>query len=116
MMKYILIFIYVAISILLFVLNWDLFTTIVSFDMVVGTFNTLPFLALQIFGGIILGLFAFFDGVKDLKREVKINEMQNTIITMKKDAEIEALKKVYNAKIHEKKPEISPSASSEENN
>lgn len=114
-MKYILIFIYVAISILLFVLNWDLFTTVVSFDLILGKFNTLPFLLLQIFGGVILGLFAFFDGIKDLKRDVKISEMQNTIITMKKDAEIAALKSDYNAKLHDKKTEIPQSASSKEN-
>ncbi len=111
-MKYVLIFIYVAISILLFVLNWDLFTTVVSLDLVVGKFNTLPFLFIQIFGGVVLVIFAFVDGIKDLNREAKIREMHNTIITMQKDAEIAALKREYNAKLHEKNPEILPSANS----
>ena len=92
-MKYVLIFIYVAISILLFVLNWDLFTTVTVVDLGFGKFDALPFLILQIFGGIILGIFALVDGVKDLKREVKISELEKTILTLQKDSEIANLKK-----------------------
>ncbi len=97
-MKYILIFIYVSISILLLVLNWDLFTTMVLVDLGFGQFDALPFLILQIFGGVVLGVFVVVDGFKDLKREVKISEMEKTIITLKKDAEIAILKKAETAK------------------
>ena len=91
-MKYVLIFIYLAVSILLFLLNWDLFTTMIVVDLGFGEFKTLPFLILQIFGGVILGVFALVDGYKDLKRELKIRELQNTIRTIQKDAEIASLK------------------------
>ena len=113
-MKYILIFIYVAVSVLLFVLNWDLFTTYISFDLVFGKFDVLPFLFLQIFGVVILGLFAFVDGIRDLKREAKISELQNTIVAMRKDAEIAALKREYNAILHEKKSDVLPNTNSKE--
>ena len=56
-------------------------------------FKTLPFVVLQVFGGVVLGVFALVDVYKDLKREVKINELQNTILTMQKDAEIASLRK-----------------------
>lgn len=92
-MRYIILFIYVAVSILLFVLNWDLFTTSVSFDMGFGTFHAWPFLILQLFGLILLAGFSVFDGIKDLKREIKISELQNRITQMQKDAEIANLKK-----------------------
>jgi Mg2+/citrate symporter len=92
-MRYVLIFIYVAVSILLFVLNWDLFTTSVNVDMGFGTLIAWPFFILQIFGLIILAVFAIFDGMKDLKRELKISELQNKIVQMQKDAEIADLKK-----------------------
>jgi len=96
-MKYILIFIYLAISVLLFVLNWDLFTTFLKVDFGFGEFNSLPFLILQIFGIIILGIFAVVDGVKDLKKELKIGELEKTILTMQKDNEIASLKSEVNA-------------------
>jgi hypothetical protein len=91
-MKYLLIFIYVAISILLFALNWDLFSAVLIVNLGFGEFKTLPFLVLQIFGGIIIGVFAIFDGIKDLKGEVKIGELKQQILLMQKDAEIERLR------------------------
>ena len=102
-MKYILIFIYLAVSILLFVLNWDLFTTALVLDIGFGEFNVWPFFILQIFGGVILGVFALADGYKDLKKEMKINELRNTITTMQKDAEIASLKKDNNVSKPENK-------------
>lgn len=97
-MRYLLIFIYVAVSILLFAINWDLFTTSVNVDLGFGSFKSLPFFILQIFGLILLALFAFFDGMKDLKRELKISELQNRIIQIQKDAEISELKKLKEKK------------------
>jgi len=102
-MKYVLIFLYLAVSILLFSLNWKLFTTALVLDMGFGEFKTLPFLVLQIFGGVILGVFALVDGYKDLKREVKISELEKTILTMQKDAEIASLKKGFGEAKTEKK-------------
>lgn len=93
MMKYILIFIYLAVSILLLTLNWDLFTTAVVVDMAFGEFNAFPFLILQIFGVIVIGLFALIDGFQDLKWKVKISGLEKTILTLQKDAEIAELKK-----------------------
>lgn len=100
-MKYILIFLYVAISILLLVLNWGLFTTRVVVDLGFGKFDALPFLILQIFGVGVLAVFALVDGFKDLKRDVKISELEKTIITLKKDAEISTLRKIGATKIPE---------------
>lgn len=100
-MKYILIFIYVAISILLLVLNWNLFTTRVVVDLGFGKFDALPFLILQIFGIVVLGVFALVDGFKDLKREIKISELEKKIITLQKDAEISTLKKAETTKTSE---------------
>ncbi len=91
-MRYILIFVYIVVSILLFVLNWDLFTTVVNVDLGFGSYNLLPFFLLQIFGALILGIFALVDGMKDLKREVKISELQNRAIQLEKDIEIISLK------------------------
>jgi hypothetical protein len=83
----------VAVSILIFALNWDLFSAVLIFDLGFGEFKTLPFLVLQIFGGLILGVFVLIDGMKDLKREAKIGELQQTILLMEKDMEIARLKR-----------------------
>lgn len=91
-MRYVLIFIYVAVNALLFVINWDLFTTIVDVDLGFGSFKSLPFFILQIFGLLVLVIFAISDNMKDLKREVKISELQNKITRLQKDAEISILK------------------------
>jgi hypothetical protein len=100
-MKYLLIFIYVAVSILLFVLNWDVFSAPLIVDLGFGEFKTLPFLVLQIFGGVVLGIFALIDGIKDLKSEVKIGELKQKILLMQKDAEIANLKMRNDVKMTE---------------
>lgn len=92
MTRYLLIFCYLAISILLFVLNWGIFTTVLNFDFGFGTFAVMPFLILQVFGLLVLAIFALVDHYKDLKRELKISELSNTITQLKKDAEITDLK------------------------
>jgi uncharacterized membrane protein (DUF106 family) len=98
MIRYILIFCYLAVSIILFVLNWDLFTTVLDFDFGFGTYAVMPFLILQVLGLLVLGIFALVDHFKDLKREVKISELQNRIVNLQKDAEISALKSSVDAK------------------
>lgn len=100
-MRYLLIFIYVTVSILLFVLNWDLFTTGVEVDLGFEKINAFPFLILQIFGGIVLGIYVLVDRFKDLKWEVKISKLEKTILTFQKDAEIASLKKVGTVNIPE---------------
>lgn len=97
-MKYVLIFIYLAVNVLLFVLNWDLFTAVLDFDLGFGTFKALPLLILQIFGGVVLAIFVLMDGIKDLKQTVKISGLQKTILTLEKDAEIASLKKNNDAR------------------
>lgn len=101
-MRYLFIFIYLAVSILLLALNWELFTTILVFDMGFGEFNTMPFFILLVFGGLVLGIFAAVDGVKDLKHKVRITELEKKLITVEKDAEIAILKNVdTSGTIHE---------------
>lgn len=92
MTRYILIFAYIAINILLFVLNWDLFTIILDFDLGFGTFKVLPFFVLQVIGLLVLGIFAVIDGMKDLKREVLITDLQKKLMELQKDTEIAKLK------------------------
>lgn len=92
MVRYILIFCYLAVSIILFVLNWDIFTTVLDFDFGFGTFAVMPFLTLQILGLLVLCVFALVDHMKDLKRELKIGELQNKIVQLQKDSEISVLK------------------------
>ena len=92
MTRYILIFVYIAINILLFVLNWDLFTIILDFDLGFGTFKVLPFFILQVIGLLVLGIFAVIDGMKDLKREVLITDLQKKLMELQKDTEIAKLK------------------------
>lgn len=92
MSRYILIFVYIAISIFLFVLNWDLFTTVLDFDLGFGIFRVLPFVVLQVVGLLVLGIFALIDGMKDLKREVLITDLQKKLMELQKDTEIAKLK------------------------
>ena len=92
-MKYLTIFIYLAVSILLFFFNWSLFTTSLEFDLGFGTFSTLPFFVLQIFGGLVLTAYMFWDRMKDLKREVTITGLQKQIVELQKNSEIQQLKK-----------------------
>lgn len=92
-MKYSVIFIYIAVNILLFFFNWDLFTTTLEFDLGFGTFSTLPFFILQIFGGLVIGCYMIWDRMKDLKREVIITNLQKKVIELQKNSEIQQLKK-----------------------
>ena len=91
-MKYIIIFIYLTVSVLLFFFNWDLFTAYLDFDLGFGNFSTLPLVILQIFGGLILGVYMIWDRMKDLKREVVITGLQKQIIELQKNSEIQQLK------------------------
>ena len=97
-MKIITIFIYVAVSILLFFFNWSLFTASLEFDLGFGIFRTLPFFILQIFGGLVLAVYMIWDRMKDLKREVLISGLQKKILELEKNSEIENLKKNKEAK------------------
>jgi Zn-finger domain-containing protein len=97
--KYILLFLYVAVSIFLFTLNWDLFTTTLDFDLGFGTYKLLPLFVLQIFGGLVLGIFALVDYMKDLKREVKITELNKRVMQLEKDSEIATLKQLDKTKL-----------------
>ncbi len=103
-MRYLLIFIYVVVNIFVFVLNWDLFTTQLDLDLGFGLFTLLPFLVLQLFGLLVLVIFAIVDGMKDLKRELKISELQNKVVQLEKDVEITFLKRNQLQKIEE--PEV----------
>ncbi|PQJ77259.1 hypothetical protein [Polaribacter glomeratus] len=91
-MKYIIIFIYLAVNVLLFIFNIDLFTTFLDFDLGFGIISTLPLVILQVFGFIILGVYMIWDKMKDLKREVLITKLQKQIIELQKNAEIQQLK------------------------
>lgn len=91
-MKYTVIFIYAAVSILLFFFNWNLFTTVLELDLGFGAFATLPFFVLQIFGAIVIAAYMIWDRMKDLKREVLITGLQKQIIELQKNSEITALK------------------------
>lgn len=92
-MKSITIFIYLAVSILLFFFNWSLFTTSLDFDLGFGTFSTLPFFILQVFGGLVIGAYMIWDRMKDLKREVTITGLEKKIVELQKNSEIQQLKK-----------------------
>lgn len=91
-MKYIVIFIYLTVNVLLFFFNWNLFTAYLDFDLGFGNFSTLPLVILQIFGGLILGVYMIWDRMKDLKREVFITRLQKQIIELQKNSEIQQLK------------------------
>lgn len=73
-------------------LNWNLFLTSLNMDFGFGVFHTMPFIMLQAIGLIALVLFAVLDGVKDLKREVIMINLQNKILKLEKDLEINSLK------------------------
>lgn len=92
-MKIITIFIYLAVSILLFFFNWSLFTASLELDLGFGLYRTLPFFVLQIFGGIVLAVYMIWDRMKDLKREVLITGFQKKIMELEKNSEIAQLKK-----------------------
>jgi Zn-finger domain-containing protein len=107
-MKIITIFIYLAVSILLFFFNWSLFTASLELDLGFGLYKTLPFFVLQIFGGIVLAVYMIWDRMKDLKREVVISGLQKKVLELEKNSEIEILKKNAESKqtikIIEQKP------------
>ena len=91
-MKYIIIYIYVAINIFLLILNWNLFSTSINIDLGFGVFHLPPLVLIQIIGLVALVVFAILDGVKDLKREVLVSELQKQILSLEKDSIIHDLK------------------------
>ena len=107
-MKYIIVYIYLAINVFLLILNWNLFSSTINIDLGFGVFNMPPLILLQVIGLVALIAFAILDGIKDLKREVKISELQNTILGLEKDTVINALEsKLKSAAAKEEiKPEI----------
>lgn len=90
-MKYIIVYIYLAINVFLLILNWNLFSSSINIDLGFGVYNMPPLILLQVIGLVALIAFAILDGMKDLKREVKISELQNTILGLEKDTVINAL-------------------------
>lgn len=91
-MKYIIIYIYVAINIFLLILNWNLFSSSINIDLGFGVFNIPPLVLIQIIGLVALVIFALLDGVKDLKREVLVSDLQKQILSLEKDSIINVLK------------------------
>lgn len=98
-MKYTVIFIYAAVSILLFFFNWNLFTTVLELDLGFGAFATLPFFVLQIFGAIVIAAYMIWDRMKDLKREVLITGLQKQIIELQKTLRLQHLKQLRKNKM-----------------
>lgn len=94
MKYYVIIFLYLAVSILLFNFNWELFTTYLDVDFGFGTFSTLPFVILQVIGALILAGYMVWDRITDLKREILISGLNKKILELQKDAEISRLKAV----------------------
>lgn len=92
MIKYVIIFIYIAINILLLVLNWSLFTQSNNLDFGFGVYYASPYILLQILGFLALVIFAIYDGFKDLKREIHISDLEKKIFQLQKDAEIKGMK------------------------
>lgn len=92
MLRYLIIFVYIAVNILLLVLNWNLFTTSDSLDLGFGVYDALPYVLLQISGLVALVVFAAYDGIKDLRREVFITHLEKKILELKKDSEIKSIK------------------------
>ncbi|CAH8282755.1 hypothetical protein EV196_101609 [Mariniflexile fucanivorans] len=90
-MKYIIIYIYLAINVFLLILNWNLFSSSINMDLGFGVYSMPPLIMLQVIGLVALIIFAVLDGVKDLKREVVISELQKTILGLEKDAVINKL-------------------------
>lgn len=97
MVKYLIIFIYLAINILLLVLNWSLFTKSNQLDFGFGVYYASPYILLQILGFLALIIFAVYDGFKDLKKEIHIANLEKKILGMTKDQEIKNIKEA-NAK------------------
>ena len=88
-----LVFAYVAVNLLLFFFNWNLFTTVVNMDLLFVKINILPFLVIQIFGLIIIFLFWIIEKNRDVKQDLKVVLLQKELMELKKNNEIAALKK-----------------------
>ncbi|WP_445736445.1 hypothetical protein [Mariniflexile sp.] len=97
-MKYIIIYIYIAINVFLLILNWNLFSTSINIDLGFGVFYMPPLILVQVIGLAAIILFAIHDGVKDLKRERIISDLQNTITSLEKDSIINNLKDALHSK------------------
>lgn len=106
-MKYIIIYIYVAINIFLLILNWNLFSTSINIDLGFGVFYLPPLILIQIVGLVALIVFAILDGVKDLKREVLVTDLQKQILGLEKDSIINGLKDKIKSKTEPEKIENS---------
>lgn len=91
-MKYLIIFIYLAVNVFLFFINWNLFTTNLDFDLGFGSFATLPLVVLQVYGLFILVIYIIWNAMKELKNEVLVASLQRQVMELQKNAEIEQLK------------------------
>lgn len=108
-MKYIIIYIYIAINAFLLILNFNLFSTSINIDLGFGIFKMPPLILVQVIGLIALIVFALLDGVKDLKREVVITELQKTILSLEKDNVINDLQNKLKSSIAKEPVAISDS-------
>ncbi|WP_372754817.1 hypothetical protein [Mariniflexile sp.] len=90
-MKYIIIYLYLAINAFLLILNFNLFSTSINIDLGFGIFQMPPLILVQVIGLVALIAFAIIDGFKELRREVEVSEFQKTILGLEKDSLINNL-------------------------
>ena len=92
MIKYIILFIYIAINSFLLILNWSLFLQSSELNFGFGVYYVSPYILLQAVGLIALLAFAIYDGFKDLRSELDKASYDKKIVQLEKDAEITGIK------------------------
>jgi hypothetical protein len=89
------------VNILLFFFNWNIFSTVVKMDIIFTEISFLPFLLLQAFGLLIILLFWVVERNKDIKQDLRVTKLQKELMEIKKNLEIDSLKKKTIEKITE---------------
>jgi uncharacterized membrane protein len=92
MMRYILLFIYVIINAFLYVLNYEVFNSIVNLDFGFGIYSIMPIVLIQILGLLFVLGFYFNNKNSEFKHNIEIERHETKYKILQQEHEIEMLK------------------------
>lgn len=98
-MRYLLLFLFLIINVFLYVLNFELFNSIVNMDFGFDVFATMPILIMLFIGLLFILLFILIGNNDDKKYKMIMTQLESKISLLEKDLEIKDLKQQVNRNI-----------------
>lgn len=91
-MRNVLLFLYIIVTVFLYVLNFELFNSQVNMDFGFGVYNTMPILFIVMIGLLFLILFVLIGNYTEKRSKSAVSKLESRIALLEKDLEIKDLK------------------------